>query len=326
MNERLNHSAVWMFSGQGSQFANMGWELFRARSEFRYWLERLDQVALQYLGESILTKIYRSHTKILEREHFAQTLFTHPALFMVQYALARELLTTSEPPLAVMGLSLGELVAAAVSDVATPEALLQHVIYQAQALDAYCQPGGMVTVLASPYFYALSPELSGICELVAVNYEKHIVISGDETAIQAAIEYLKRRSVTHYKLAVSHGFHSYAIDVAEDAYTKAEAKCHARAPYRVPTIPFFSCCEGTLLKHVGKAHFWNAIRMPILFAETLQAVDQYAGNTKYLDLGPTPTLAGFVKNNLKRDSSSSFHVATSLFGTKHLRRAGYAAK
>src|SRR5688572_3233408 len=80
---------VWMFSGQGAQYFGMGRALYDGNPTFRLWMDRLDGVAADYVGQSIVEILYgEGHAKSQPFEHI---LHTHPALFMIQYATAETL-------------------------------------------------------------------------------------------------------------------------------------------------------------------------------------------------------------------------------------------
>ena len=86
---------VWMFSGQGSQYFQMGRALYDKNRTFRVWMDRLDNVAADFVGQSIVGLLYEPGQS--KSQPFDQTLYTHPALFMVQYALAKTLLDLIDP-------------------------------------------------------------------------------------------------------------------------------------------------------------------------------------------------------------------------------------
>src|SRR5438034_10484919 len=106
---------VWMFPGQGAQYYQMGKTLYNKNNTFRFWMDKLDAIAANYVGQSIVEMLYDDkHSK---SQPFDQTLYTHPALFMVQYSLAQTLLAENfTPPDFLFGASLGEFVAATFAD------------------------------------------------------------------------------------------------------------------------------------------------------------------------------------------------------------------
>src|SRR3990172_1974894 len=111
----MGRSIVFMFSGQGSQYYQMGKDLFTLQPVFREWMNRLDHIAYTITGEHVLDKLY--HEKKRMDEPFDRVLYSHPATFMVGYSLARLLIESGIYPAYVLGASLGEFVSATVAEV-----------------------------------------------------------------------------------------------------------------------------------------------------------------------------------------------------------------
>src|SRR5689334_11416654 len=81
---------VFLFSGQGSQYAGMGKELFQQDRIFRRWMLSLDELTRVGIGTSVLSLLYEQPAS--QSGAFDRTPYTHPAIFMVEYALARTLM------------------------------------------------------------------------------------------------------------------------------------------------------------------------------------------------------------------------------------------
>jgi trans-AT polyketide synthase/acyltransferase/oxidoreductase domain-containing protein len=137
----MNQPIIFMFSGQGSHYYQMGKELFEQQPIFQKWMLKLNEMASDTLGESVLDKLY-DQTKP-KSSLFDQTLYSHPAIFMVEYSLSQMFLEKGIMPDYVLGTSMGEFAAAAVARVMEVEELLVALIKQAQMLETHCQPGGM---------------------------------------------------------------------------------------------------------------------------------------------------------------------------------------
>ena len=157
---------VFMFSGQGSQYFQMGRELFKTNDIFHDWMIRLDTIAKGLTGDSVIGTLYSDASR--KGDSFDRTLLTHPAIFMVEYALAQALIHAGVLPDMVLGASMGSFAAATVAGFIEVEDALASVVHQAIAIEE-CERGGMIAVLADPALFA-EDFLSHRSELAAVNF------------------------------------------------------------------------------------------------------------------------------------------------------------
>jgi trans-AT polyketide synthase/acyltransferase/oxidoreductase domain-containing protein len=141
----MNKPVIFMFSGQGSHYFKMGFEMFEQHQTFKKWMLDLNEIASDMLGESVLDKLY-DKTKS-KSNLFDQTLYSHPAIFMVEYALAQVLLEDGIEPDYVLGTSMGEFASAAVAGGMKVEEALEALVKQAQVLETHCQKGGMTAIV-----------------------------------------------------------------------------------------------------------------------------------------------------------------------------------
>src|SRR5438309_2432939 len=136
-----------MFSGQGSQYFQMGRELFQTNDTFRNCMVRLDTIAKELIGDSVVGTLYSDASR--KGDSFDRTLLTHPAIFMVEYALAQAWIHAGVLPDMVLGASIGSFAAATVAGFIEVKDSLASVVRQAIALEE-CERGGMIAVLADP--------------------------------------------------------------------------------------------------------------------------------------------------------------------------------
>lgn len=306
---------VWMFPGQGVQYFQMGRALYDGSATFRSWMDRLDAVAADYVGQSVVDVLYEDERS--KGQPFDQILYTHPALFMVQYAMARTLLTEGFPaPDHVLGASLGEFVAAAVADVAEPEAMLFDLIKQARLFDAHCGGGAMLLVIDNVDTFHTNPVFSEGCELAGVNFDRCFVVSGAEAEIREVASQLKQQDIVHQLLPVPVAFHSSLMDDLRELYIKT----FAGRTWGAATIPVTSCAvppggvPETDDARFSPAYWWRVIRQPIEFRRTLLAFEQAHTGAIYVDLGPSGNMAGFVKYNLPANAHDRVMSVMTPFG------------
>ena len=295
-----------MFSGQGSQYFQMGRDLWEGHRVFRRAMLEMDAMVEAELGCSVVEQIFQvSKTKA---DRFDRTLYTHPAIFMVEYALVQALAAEGVRPDVVVGSSLGEITAAAVAGALDLRAALAAVVWQARVIEASCAPGGMVAVLDDPRLHDAMEPLRAMT-LVSVGFDRHFVLSSDAAAVREADRFLRCRDVVYQVLPVSHGFHSPQMDPARRGF----ADCQSRWALGTPAIPVVSSVTGGFLDHFGEDYFWRLARRPILFREALAALESSGGGL-YVDVGPAETLGNLVKYNLGANSPSRTVGVISPFG------------
>lgn len=310
---------VFMFSGQGSHYFHMGKSLFEHNATFRRWMQDMDQFVRNSGGQSVLDILYDERRG--KGESFDRTLLTHPAIFMVEYALAQAVMEQGVMPDLTLGVSLGAATAAAVSGCINVEDALKAVMMQAHALEQHCLPGGMIAILSRPDTRVLE-DLSAEFEIASINFDNHFVIAAQRGSMAAIEAVLRERQLTFQALPVSFAFHSRWIDAAQPCIERGLAAL----PQRPAKIPMACCAHGRVLTQLSASYFWEVARKPIRFQHTIAELEKNAPY-RYLDLGPAGTLATFLKYTLKPDSGSVAQALMSPFGgeVRHLAALGATA-
>lgn len=297
---------VFLFSGQGSQHFQMGRELFERDDCFRATIQHSDQVARERCGESVLAALFAENNR--RDIPFDRLLYSHAAIFMVEHALASSLIDRGIRPDAVVGASLGAFAAAAIAGCLDPDVALSAVIEQALALEGHCEPGCMIAVVGEPARY-LHPELLALCELGASHFATHKVLSLPQSNVGPVETYLRRQGVSFQRLPIGFAFHSRWIDAGEQPY---KAFLQTLRP-RQGDIPIACCASGKLLHSMPGEHFWSVVRDPILFQQTVGLLESQ-GSCRYIDVGPSGTMATFLKYGLSADSTSQAYPLMSPSG------------
>jgi acyl transferase domain-containing protein len=308
---------AFLFSGQGSQYFHMGRPLYEGNDTFREWMDRLDELARRWSGSSVIAALYSAARG--KGDPFDRTLLTHPAIFMVEFALAQTLMQNGIRPDVVVGVSMGSFAAAAVAGFIGVDDALHAVIRQAMALEECSTPGGMTAVLADPALFG-EDFLQGSSVLAAVNFASHFVVSARPAELAGIEASLKQRNVSFQRLPVSFPFHSQWIDAARTPFQSFMTSI----PFKPGTVPLVCCDRTETLSALPDHYFWDVVRQPIRFRETIARLEQ-DGARRYIDVGPAGTLATFLKYGLPASSHSTAHTILTPYGTDQKNLAALTA-
>ena len=295
---------VFMFSGQGSHYLQMGRELFQNNDIFRQSMLRLDALAQQLGGQPVVEAIYSG----AKGDLFDRTLLTHPAIFMIEHSLAQCLISAGVEPDMTLGASLGSFAAATVGGFMEVEDALVAVMQQAITIEDFCPRGGMIAVVADPALFA-ERFLSAHSELAGINFASHFVVSAKDESLGQIEAGLRQLGITHQRLPVSRAFHSRWIDDAR-APLEPLMRSIRRTRGRLPLV----CCErAQVVSELPDDFFWRVVRQPIRFRDTVAQLERSSAY-RYIDVGPAGTLATFVKYGLPAGSRSTTHSILTPYG------------
>ena len=295
---------IFMFSGQGSQYYQMGMQLYQQDAVFRHWMNRLDALARDLSGRQVVATIYGSP----KTDVFGRLALTHPAIFMVEVALARCLIAQGVEPDLTLGASLGSFAAAVIGGHMTMEDALAAVLHQAETVERLCEPGGMIAIMADPALHA-EAFLHERSDLAALNFGTHFAVSARQADLAPIEAWLRQRELVHQRLPVGFAFHSRWIEAARQPVA-AFMRSRPMSRGGLPLV----CCEGArTLAALPGDHVWQMVRNPIRFHDTVAHLER-SGPHRYIDVGPSGTLATFVKYGLPKASQSSTHAILTPFG------------
>lgn len=301
---------VFMFSGQGSQYAGMGHELYNRNLVFRRCMDEFSEVAFPFLGVHLSDKICSSSEP--ESDLFVQTRYTNPALYMFNYAVAATLESSGVIPDELLGYSLGELTAAAYNGNVDRFDLFVRLIRASFALEKHSPGGGMLAVLDSPQLWDRHPEWFGSTSLASVNCSRSFVVSGPANVLDELQSRLQLSDVLFQRLPVRQAFHSPWIDTAKPSVFKEIDNLSLTARGR---FPVYSCvAPGIVEEDLNRPRrFWDAMRQPVLFETALGHIEA-GGPRLYIDVGPSGTLAVFARLSVGTLSRSEALPVVDQFG------------
>ncbi len=290
-------NVVFMFSGQGSQYIDMGRDLYRTQPIVRAEMDRCFQILTPILGSNLKDIIYPAAPSAGDKEQprINQTQYAQPALFIIEYALAKLLIHWGIKPYAMLGHSIGEYAAACISGVFTLEDALKLVAFRGRAMQKM-HPGDMISVSLTPE--QIQPYLNEDISVAAVNTPASCVLSGPHQAVEALSARLKQDGHNSKPLHTSHAFHSKMMEPMM-AQFEAEVK---KITLNKPEIPYVSNLTGQWITPAQAAdpRYWSAhLRGTVLFAQSVgQLLDRK--DTLFVEVGPGRTLASFVSQHPAR--------------------------
>jgi bacillaene synthase trans-acting acyltransferase len=289
-----------MFSGQGSQYYQMGRALFDGNNVFRRWMLEMDRMVLAQTSRSVLCTLYDPARG--KAQPFDQLSSSHPAIFMVEYALARTLIESGVKPDMVLGASLGTFAAAAVAGAISMEDALSMVLEQAAFIESAAPAGGMIAVLGDPALHEQAG-LEAQCDIAAYSFPLHFVVSATCEPLALVEAVLSERGIVHQRVPVAYAFHSRWFDPAKETCLWIFSNMAARAP----AIPLVCCAQAAPLAVPNAQSWWDVLRRPIDFQQTVRRLETQ-GPFTYLDVGPSGTLATFLKYLLPADARQRVHA------------------
>jgi len=296
--ERIRSEVVFLFPGQGVQYANMARGLYEVEPRFRENLDRCCDILRPELGSDLRQILFQSASLNGDEDYIHQTRFAQPALFAVEYSLARCLMQWQVRPAAMLGHSLGEWVAACIAEVMELEDALRLIALRARLMQD--QPrGAMLTVPLGRT--DLEPYLEDGIDLAAINAPNLCVVAGPAANIEGLERKLAKRGVASIRLVASHAFHSAMMEPVMAPLLKATAAVKLRPP----AIRFTSNVTGrwiTAEEATDPAYWAKQAREPVRCAESLDLVLEDSERV-LLEMGPGQVLSVLASRHVKKPTT-----------------------
>ena len=313
-----NAPVVFMFPGQGAQHINMGRELYDQGGAFREALDQCCDVLKGQLAMDLRDVLFpEAEFADKARELLTQTAITQPALFVVEYALARHWMKWGIRPQAMIGHSIGEYVAACLAGVFSLEEALNLVAVRGRMMQEL-PPGSMLAIRVNEE--EARKILAADLSLAAVNSAALCVVSGNHEAIEALQQQLAARGTACTRLQTSHAFHSSMME----PILKSFAEAVARTKRNAPQIAFVSNVTGTWIREeeAMNPEYWaKHLRQTVRCAEGLGEL--FGDESRvFLEVGPGQTMTSLARQHPSRKSKTE--VVPSLGGAKEPGSAGQA--
>jgi amino acid adenylation domain-containing protein len=301
---------VFMFPGQGAQYAGMGAELYRTELTFRAGVDRCAELLKPELKTDIREVMFPAEGAGKKSDELlVQTRFTQPALFVIEYALAKLWMSWGIKPAAMIGHSVGEYVAGCLAGVFTLEDALTLIARRAALVQA--QPGGAMLAIRLPekeVLGLLNPQLA----IAAINSPNLCVVSGSHEAIGKLEEELAAKKIAARRLQTSHAFHSPMMEPVLAPFTTLLRKIK----FREPQIRYVSnvTAKWITAAEAQSPEYWAGhVRQTVQFAD---GVAELMKDSKYvlLEVGPGQTLSTLARQHPSKASEQTVLASLAMTG------------
>jgi phthiocerol/phenolphthiocerol synthesis type-I polyketide synthase E len=282
-----------MFPGQGAQYVNMASELYQVEPVFREQVDRCSELLKPYLVLDLRQVFYPSQEQAEEAaQQLQQTAITQPALFAIEYALAKLWMQWGVRHQMMIGHSIGEYVAACLAGVFSLEEALALVAARGRLMQELPK-GDMLAIPLSEK--DVEPLLGEELSLAAINGSSLCVVSGSTDAISQLQDKLTEQGVECRRLHTSHAFHSQMMEPILGKCTHQVKKVNLKPP----KIPYLSNVTGTWItaaEATDPSYWAKHLRQTVRFAEGLHEVLKQPERV-LLEVGPGRTLSTLAKRH-----------------------------
>ena len=314
--ETRDRPVIFMFPGQGSQYTDMGIDLYKSEPVFRQEIDRCFEILKSLIGYDLKETLYPSleeyrsnkSNRTTISEMIDQTEITQPVIFIIEYALAKLIMTWGIKPWAMIGHSIGEYTAAHLAGVFSLEDALKIAASRGKAMQQM-PPGEMLGVPLPEKELSLLLTEFGELSLAAVNGTRDCVVSGPPEAVDRFAHRLLEKDCKSRPLHTSHAFHSQMMDPMLSDFEKIMKQVSLHKP----RIPYLSNMTGrwiTSEEAVDPAYWVTHARNTVRFHDGLSELLKKAQKAVLLEVGPGRVLSTFARRN--PDKTAGHSVATLL--------------
>ncbi|TAK74268.1 MAG: acyltransferase domain-containing protein [Gammaproteobacteria bacterium] len=295
---------VFMVSGQGSQYYQMGLDFYSENEFFYKSIHSLNDVAKEKFGTSVIDIMY-DHKKHMS-EAFEDPVISSLGIYLIEYALASTLIHCGIKPAKIIGSSMGMFVSSVLAQCLDKYQGLEAIYHLMTLIKERGEHGCMIMVLADPSLYHGSEILRDNAVLAAMDKAFGFVLSMHLTNLDCVENYLDKIEVSFHRLPVSRAYHSHWMDIIKDEFLNMNLHFSSTEP----STSLICCAKTDELKTVGTLDLWNAVRSPLLFSDTIAKIEEKMASC-YIDIGPSGMMATGLKYILPQHSQSEIYTILS---------------
>jgi acyl transferase domain-containing protein len=291
---KKDRNIVFLFPGQGSQYINMGKDLY---DNIPYFKTIIDE-GLRFIDEELgrnLKDILFNENNSLEHE-INDTKNSQPLLFLIEYALAKTLINYGLSPNIMLGHSLGEYVAACISNVFSFKEGVSLVTKRGELMSE-TESGSMLAINGTTdmIFELISEDI----EVAAINSSTSFVLSGSKTSISELKITLEEKGIACGLLSTEKAFHSKFMDSIKSSYGEILNSIQ----FNSPSIPFISNISGKMItaeEATSKLYWLRHMRETVNFYEGSNTLLK-SESSDFIEIGPGFTLTNILKKKIRAE-------------------------
>ncbi|MCL5261042.1 MAG: amino acid adenylation domain-containing protein [Gammaproteobacteria bacterium] len=289
------HNIIFMFPGQGNQYANMSLDLYTHDQDYKILVDDCIKLVNQNtkikFEEILFPALFGNNTPIYD---INQTEWAQTAIFIVEYSLAKLLEKLHISPVGYIGHSIGEYVAATLAQVFSLEDAIKLVLERSKLMQA--MPKGSMLSMQASVAEVKEIVVNNYCEIATINSPKNCVAAGSEEAIQNLKSELVRMNIPCVILNVSHAYHSHFMADAARKFTYR----FRQIKLSYPKINFISNVTGCFIDRsdaINPEYWAKHIRSTVLLSDGIKTICESYDNPFFIEVGPGKSLISFIKHH-----------------------------